>query len=711
MEQVIKNLFFVLSCSVLGLVGQAQQDTLSGQGKEDVIVTATRTERKLSNVAVPAFIISKQQIQATQLRRMNELLQEQTGVFVTSGSGSGGFGGGIFGNGAQLQGMSPEYTLILINGEPIVGRQGGTINLSRLSLSNIKKVEVIKGPASSLYGSEAMGGVINIITELPNNNALDAQIKVGGYGLFDATVNAAIAGNKTKGNISYNRFSMGGIDMDENQYGKQQDPFSNHTVQGQLSHQFSPKARLLVYGRYFSEIADNAYEVADANLNVIQIKGDTRIQDVNVNTSLQYNFNTKVSSTMRLYGTSYKSTQQLALSKDETPYYSDDFNQQFYRVENQTDIKLPANNTLTAGGGVVYEHLNTSRYAGERQNTIAYAFAQNEWRPTQNLNVIAGLRYDNNQAYASRVSPKLAVRFSPSDKLKLTASYGAGFKAPDFRQLYLNFINNASGGYALFGANEISVTKLQDLQQQGFISDILPRAYDLSELKPETSQGLNAGASYQFSKKITAEINTFYNSINNQILFDVIALRPNGSQVFSYFNVARSFTTGAEVNANWQAFSFLKICVGYQYLMTADKDVLEEIKAGNVYGRSEEDNSVYKLKTGDYYGLPGRSKHMANIKLTYANKTGWLATMRAIYRSRWGTFDQDGNGIINRTDETAEGFVMLNANVSKQLNQQWQIAAGLENILNHRDAVNLPNIPGINAFVSVAFQISKQKQQ
>jgi outer membrane receptor for ferrienterochelin and colicins len=102
---------------------------------------------------------------------------------------------------------------------------------------------------------------------------------------------------------------------------------------------------------------------------------------------------------------------------------------------------------------------------------------------------------------------------------------------------------------------------------------------------------------------------------------------------------------------------------------------------------------------------------MANIKLMYAGKTGWQATMRAIYRSRWGTFDQDGNGIINRKDETAEGFVLLNANVSKQITQHWQVAAGLENILNHRDAVNLPNIPGINAFVSVAFQLSKQKQQ
>lgn len=695
---------FSLLAAGISLEGLAQQDTLNGK-HEDVIVTATRTERKMSNVAVPASIISGKDLQATQLRRLNEILQEQTGIFVTSGSGSGGFGGGIFGNGAQLQGMSPEYTLILVNGEPIIGRQGGVVNLSRLTLSGIKKIEVIKGPVSSLYGSEAMGGVINIITESPNSSQANASIKAGGYGLLDGNFSGTFTGEKTKATFGYNHFRHGAIKGNTTEFGNQQDPFASHTFQVNLSHNFSPKTRLLMYGRFFAESSENIYEVADGGLQMQRVSGNTRIYDGSLNTSLQHNFSNKVSSTFRLYGMAYESSQRLSLIKDGTPFYADDFKQKFYRIENQTDIILPENNKLTAGGGYVYEHLNTTRYEGHRSNGIAYAFMQNEWTPAKNFNLIGGLRYDLNQAYSSRFSPKLAARFSPNEKLKLTASYGAGFKAPDFRQLYLNFINNASGGYALFGANEISLSRLEMLKQQGFVQEILPRANDLSILNPETSNGFNAGAAYQFTNRLSGDINLFHNDISNQILFDVIALRPNGSQVFSYFNVARSFTQGAEINLRYKLADQWSLSGGYQFLNTGDKDVIEAIKNGEVFGRNQHTGQVHKLHRRDYYGLPGRSRHMANVKVSFEDiERGWQASIRAIYRNRWGTFDQDGNGIINRNDETAEGFLQVNATVQKAINKQWIAGAGVENVLNHRDPANLPNIPGINAFVSLSWK-------
>jgi outer membrane receptor for ferrienterochelin and colicins len=138
---------------------------------------------------------------------------------------------------------------------------------------------------------------------------------------------------------------------------------------------------------------------------------------------------------------------------------------------------------------------------------------------------------------------------------------------------------------------------------------------------------------------------------------------------------------------------------------------MENIRAGQVFGREEGSGTVYKLTTSDYLGLPGRSRHMANLKLFYTGSKGWQASLRAIYRSRWGTFDQDGNGIINRPDETARGFVMLNAGVQKQINRQWLAGAGVENILNHRDAANLPNIAGINAFVSLGYRFEKQQNK
>ncbi len=123
----------------------------------EVVVTATRSERKLGNVAVPVSIVSAKNIQQAASLRLNDILNEQAGLFLTSG----------FGTGVQMQGLNPDYTLILINGEPLIGRTAGVLDLNRITVGNIQKIEIVKGPSSSLYGSEAMAGVINIITKQP----------------------------------------------------------------------------------------------------------------------------------------------------------------------------------------------------------------------------------------------------------------------------------------------------------------------------------------------------------------------------------------------------------------------------------------------------------------------------------------------------------------------------------------------------------------
>lgn len=720
MQKTVASISCMLAMFMVGTCAMGQtsvhnltvkKDTLVNDKPEEVVVTATRTERRLSNIAVPFTMITQQQIQAAGVVRMQELLQEQTGLFITSGSGTAGMGGGVFGNGVQIQGMSPDYTLILINGEPVIGRQGGTLNLSRFTVANIKKVEVVKGPSSSLYGSEAMGGVINIITEQPQQNKLGASLRMGSYGIVDACANGSFIGKKSSTHVALNSYRFGGSDYNNNLVGYTQDPFTNNTAQVQYNQLLGTKTKLLVFARYSYEQTKNLF---DANVNTTApqklIDGRIRINDVNINPTIQHRFSNKVTTSLRLYGTMYESIQQLNEENTSISYYYDYFKQQFFRIENQTNITLPANNTLSVGGGFVREILNTNRYEGERTNNIAYGFVQNEWQPTAQWNIIGGLRYDANEDYASRLSPKLAVRYSPNNRLKFTASYGAGFRAPDYRQLYLSLVNPAAGGYAIYGSNEISTAKLQALQQQGFISTILPRASDLKELKPETSNGFNIGAQYKWDASTTIDVNLFNNDISNQIIFDIIALRGNGQQVYSYFNVKRSFTRGGEVNIQHQINSSFTITAGYQLLFTGDKDVVAAIANGKMFGRSEANNEVYALQRSDYYGLPNRSKHMLNVKLFYRHQpSGWSASVRGIYRSRWGTNDVDGNGIINRTDETANGFLQLNANVSKDFNTHWRVMLGAENLLNYRDAVNIPNVLGINGYISIHYQFQKRK--
>ena len=142
---------------------------------------------------------------------------------------------------------------------------------------------------------------------------------------------------------------------------------------------------------------------------------------------------------------------------------------------------------------------------------------------------------------------------------------------------------------------------------------------------------------------------------------------------------------------------------GYQYLITADKSDLKSIKKGLVFARDLQTGNVTKLHRNEYAGLPNRSAHMVNTKLFYDNSsTGWSGSLRAIYRSRWGTYDKDGNGVINRSDEFAKGFVMLNIAAAKTIHD-FKIQVGIDNLFNYKDELNLPAQPGIQPYISLAY--------
>ena len=309
----------------------------------------------------------------------------------------------------------------------------------------------------------------------------------------------------------------------------------------------------------------------------------------------------------------------------------------------------------------------------------------------------------------SRLSPKLAAQYKLNNKIRINASYGAGFKAPDFRQLFLNFLNTAAGGYVVYGANEITITELEKQMQQGIISIILPRAYQLTLLKPEISKGLNLGAHYDVNDKLAFNINLFRNDIKNLIQVDIIAFRSNNAPVYSYFNVKETYTQGAEFNSSYQLSNHLQLQGGYQFLKTADKTDIKRIKEGTVYTRDLMTNETYKVKRNEYAGLPNRSTHMVNAKLFYDNeKTGWSGSLRSIFRSRWGTYDKDGNGIINRDDEFAKGFVAINISAAKTINA-FKIQAGIDNLFNYKDKLNQPGQPGIQPYITILYTFLKNK--
>ena len=683
---------------------QNEEDSSRTKQLEEVVVTATRTERKLSNVAVPVQIITNKAIQQSGSLRLNDILGEQTGLFITSSGATTSAGGGVFGNGVQIQGLAPNHVLILLNGEPVIGRNGGIIDLTRLATGDIKKIEVVKGPSSSLYGSEAMGGVVNIITEQPQQDKLIASLRYGRFNSTDANLTTAIKRNKWGLQLFGNRNSSDGFDFDKTTPEKTVDPFKNYT--GQIHFNFLPaaKTKITLLGRYYNEIQDNFFMARDISTgNDINITGDGRIRDLNINPTVTQRFNNRSQSSLRLNFSRYEYEQQLNKQSDKSLYYHDFFQQDFYRVENQTDIRLTDQNYFVGGGGIIWQRLNTTRYSGVKHSNQYYLFLQDEHHFTDKLLAIAGLRFDKNSDYKEAWSPKLAAQYKFSDKFRINASYGGGFKAPDFQQLYLNFLNTAAGGYVVYGANEITITALEKQKQEGVISEILPKAYQLALLKPEVSRGLNAGAHYEASDKLHFALNLFRNDIDNLIQVDIVAYRSNNAPVYSYFNVKKAFTQGAEFEAKYSLNSYWQLQGGYQFLMTADKADLKKIKQGIVFTRDIQSGNVTRVSRRDYGGLPNRSAHMVNAKLFYDNPTtSWSGSLRVIYRSRWGTYDKDGNDIINRSDEFAKGFASVNIAAAKTINH-FKIQAGIDNVFNYKDELNLPTQPGIQPYVSLAY--------
>lgn len=670
---------------------------------QEVIITATRTERKLGNVGVPVSLVSQKTIQQSGSLRLNDILQEQTGLVVTGGTGSNAVGGGVFGNGIQMQGLSPDHTMILLDGEPLIGRQGGVMDLSRFAVGNIRKIEIVRGPSSSLYGSEAMGGVVNIITEPVLGKSSRFNVRTGSFGQADIVVSGNYA-DKSSGIYYFGNFnSSQGYDLDPARIEKTQDPFNNFTAQTKMWFALSPKTKLTISNRYFQSNQQSNYAVNSKEINV---GGTGIVSDFFMNPVLIHKLNERVSTQIRLVMSDYRFTQDLKMLTDQSSYYFDDFNQGFYRAENQTDIILNKSIQLTMGGGYTKNTIATTRYKDRKEQNAWHAFTQLEASIGKKIILIQGIRYDYNTSFAPFTSPKLSIAYKPNKSLSISASAGRGFKAPDFRQLYLNFTNVAGDGYSIFGANEFSVSTLEKQLQDGLIAAVLPAAYSISSLRPETSTGINFGFTYHFPFHLQLDVNVFRNDIDNLINYLPVATNNNGTPVFSYLNINRSFTHGIETGVRY-TFKNFEINVGYQYLITGDKDLIQKIERGEVFGRDDVLGSARRMKMSDYSGLLNRSKHLAHFKVFYNHeRTGWNASLRCIYRSRFGVLDLDGNGFANMDDEFAPYFFQVNATAGKKINDIWSAQLGVNNLLNQINARWMPNIPGINWFISIQIQLS-----
>ena len=699
------NLFFLQ----LSAQTRVFKDTLNGSS-EEVVVTANRSERKMGNVAVPTSLINKSTISKTGSLQLQNILSEQTGIVIVNSALGTSLNGypNPFGQGVQMLGLDPAYTAILLDGEPLVGRNAGILKLGRIATGNIKQVEIVKGPSSSLYGSEAMAGVINILTEMPIKETLGLQLHNASNNTWGGTINYSNKYNKTGVQFFLNRLSSNGYDLDPNVYGKTVDPSREWNGHLKITQEIGNKLQLLVSLRNYDARQDNNYQIFYQSLPAI-VSGYTTEKDQSAFAQLKYLVSANSKIYFRGFYDKYSNESFVNLDKNGLRFDETSFVQSVLKPEVQFEKNRVGKSQYVAGFGANFEMIDASRYAGKQQLTTGYAFTQKEWYlMQQKLTLIAGARLDKRNDYALHLSPRIAVAYKPNSQWKFTASAGLGFKAPDFRHMYLNF-NNAQIGYSLLGTS-ILWPELQKMQQQGLLAagaDISQYA-NQQELKPETSIGVHLGAKYT-SNHLVAEWGIFRDDIKN--LIDVYSLpfgRSNGLPIYSYQNINSVFTEGAEMDLKYRLTKHWSVSGGYQFLLAKDKQVLQNIDQGLLYKRDPVTLQSSLVTRQDYFGLANRSKNTANFKIIYEdNQNGWDTYFRAVYRGQFGFMDKNGNNIIDNPIEMTPGYWMLNVATSKSIGQAIRIQVGAENLLDYTNAIQLPNIPGRTFFININCNINQ----
>jgi outer membrane receptor for ferrienterochelin and colicins len=669
-----------------------------------VVVTATRSAKELADVAAPVTVVSEAQIRQQGATRLADVLETLPGLQVVEDHGTG----------LQVQGFSSEYTLILLDGQPIVGRAAGTLDLDRLTVQGLERVEVVRGPSSSLYGSEAMAGVVNLITRRPRGTSGSVETRLGTHGQTGLTANAEAGTDRAGVRLLLDRYGSDGYDLDPAAYGPTAPAFSDWT--GDLRARFEPSAttRARLGVRLARQDQQSRLEIDEGGAAPTRMDDAGQRTEWSVHPEIEQRLGSRLRLRGTLYGAGYATETRYTRQADGSVYYEDDFDQRLGRAETQLDGLWSAHHRTAVGVGGQVEALVSTRYegtGGARPRALhGWAYAQHEWMPSRLLEVTASARFDRHEDYAPRLSPKLAVLVRPVERVRLRASVGSGFRAPDFRQLYLSF-TNAAAGYSVFGSTQLQ-SGLAQLQEEGQIEEVLRDAASLGAIRAERSVGTNAGIAWEPVDGLLLSADLFHNDVTDLIETQPVARKANGQFVYGYYNQAGVYTRGAQLESSYAPagrWAGLTLAAGYQYLQARDRVVERQIEAGTLFGRGL-DGRDYRLALSDYAGLFGRSPHSATLRAAYAfAPTRTTLSLRGRWRSAYGYADVDGNGVANRPDERVGAYGVLDATLTQRVGLPGRSALdlqlGLDNALGLTRPGQLQTLTGRQVYVSARLSL------
>jgi outer membrane receptor for ferrienterochelin and colicins len=522
---------------------------------EQVVVTATRSDKALKDVPVITQVIQSGDIEKRGLTNVADVLsQEVSGIEFQRG----GFGADI-----KLQGLDAKNVLILVDGERLAGENGNNIDYSRLNAANVERIEVVKGAASALYGSQAMGGVINIITKKPKQkweasaggkwsemnerNYPDLQPTDDKYDVKrnldrkNYNVNASFGFRlkhlngrtdfatksfdgyllKDKKPISKEFINIDTVIHDAlNPFPTGINGYRDYSIMQKIGIPINKKIDLELRGSYYNH---DEYDFVPNHVH-------QNFEDYSYGGKLNYRISDKYALTASYNYDNYRKFDYYEkLDEKEMNYRNIFINPRLLG-----SALFGKNQEWTGGLEYLSESLLTDKFAAnskeEKSTETTIVFLQNDINVGKNWNFIAGARMDYHSAFGLHISPKLSGMYKRTH-WTFRANYANGFRSPTLKELYMDW---PIAWFTLRGDEN---------------------------LEPETNNYISG--SVEFTKKfINTSVTAYYNKLKNKI----DGVWENGQTIYQYVNVSEATLSGLEFMVKMHLFKHFMLSGAYNYL-------------------------------------------------------------------------------------------------------------------------------------------------
>ena len=586
-EQAIslqKTKFSILSLCSVGLLfvvpAAYAQDGVVGKESaavvfddEPVVVTATRTPVKSSAALAPVTVLNRQEIAESQTDSVPELLRGMPGIDVVQNGGPG-TNASIY-----MRGSNAGHALVLINGRKMGSATLGTVSWQHLPVSQIERIEVVRGPRSTLYGSEAIGGVVQIFTrDRGAGFNVDADYGYGNWNTHQGSMTISGGNKQTNGSISLAAYYTDGYNAKQTATAasaandSDDDGYQNFSLSAKVGHRLE-RGTTIEFDLFRAEVhsefdATSIFDSSDVDRNIQQSMGLVIADD-------PFDW--------------WHLTVSAGLSRDDYTSYASETKQSAFNTHRksaslQSDFSLADDHLLTVGVDYMEEAISsTSSYdLSSRQDWALFTQYQGAYA---DLSWVAGLRAIDNQQFGSHQTTNLELGYRLGDNLRLVASYGTAFKAPTFNDLY--FPSSA------FGAGN---PDLQPEKSKSFEVGVAGQHHKIDW----SLRGYQTDIEGLISWSATAS-NPFYFTPSNVDDARITGLELEGKRSFGRFDLATALTMmepenrSSGLRLNRRAKTTAKVDLGYRFAKYP-----ANISASTLYQSSRYNDTSNSVRVAGY---------------------------------------------------------------------------------------------------------------